>query len=255
MADSPKAHVLGDVVAVRAPASAELELGLVASVSPFEIEVIAISEETKYATDDDVILPADFLGFAAVVHQQVRRLVLPEQLDVLLGSLEDAENLANGTTTLETGPPVLSEADPRLSLRAELVERWAPYCEPVESLRSTRTFGELLAKRRSAAGLERDGLAAVVGISAGSVTAVEHEDPHAFESLEPRTLAAVLRELAIIAGTEAARRLRAAVVATGGIAQPESQVAFRTRSGRGRSDRARHEADRYVAAVLSHLAN
>jgi hypothetical protein len=253
MTDRTKLAPAGSVVAIRAPATNELELGLVVSASPVEVDVIAVSEEARWATDADVLLPPAAIGFAAVVHRSIRSAVLPEQLDELVGAVDDPTGIADGTTKLDTGPPVLSDVDPRRLAHEELSERWGLWWEPVESLRATRTFGQLLARRRAIQGLTPAAVAGAADIPAETIAAVEREEPGVFGSLEPRALAGLLRQLAVIVGVEAAQRLRLAVLDSAGGLSPQPQVSFRAQSHRARSDHARRHADRYVAAVLQHL--
>lgn len=243
----------GAVIAVRAPACAEFELGLVLSATERELDIAAVTEEVWQATDRELLLAAGIAGFPAAVFPGVHGWVLREQVDEILGVATPADATAVWTGTgFEAGPPVLGEADPRAVIREEMAERWEPYFEPVVSLRATRTFGELLARRRSEIGAGLGEISTETGIDRAAATALESDDPNAFATVGPRALAAVLRRLAVILGVEAQSRLRAVVMGHGLTGSPYA-VAHRTGRRRGNAKLVQREADRYIAAVRRYL--
>lgn len=254
MHDPQPNPIPGTVITVREPASREFELGLVLSVTDREFDVAAVSEEIELATQRDSILPADIAGFRAAVFVDTHGLVLREQYGETLGRVSIGDGTPGWTGEgFPVGPPVLSDIDPRVAKRSEFTERWAPYWEPVASLRATQTFGELLARHRTLNGATAQDVSTAADIEPATVAALERDDPTVTAGVGPKPLAAVLRRLGVIFGAEAEARLRLMLLITSATAARPS-VAYRAHRRNLSAQWPREDADRYVAAVRRHLA-
>jgi hypothetical protein len=247
LATTPPHPEAGAVYAVRCLDSAEMEVALVLEVCEDELVVWPVSEEPSLATDADLVLPADVLGFAGALHPSIAGTVLPEQLDEAVGLISDAQRAA-----AERGAPVRSEGDPRLAANADLSERWQPYFEPAEAFRVTVTLGELIARGRTMRQLSATDLAEPFGVPEGVIDKLEEDELDLVSELPPSTLAGVLRRLAVVPSLKLGARVRQAVIATTSPGASQAP-AYRQRRGAARGvDRTR--ASDYATSVLSALA-
>jgi hypothetical protein len=255
MPDPSSTPAAGAVITVRAPGSCELELGLVRSVAQNELDVAAVSEDIRHATDAEPILSANIAGFPAAVFVDVHARVLLEQFDEILGIAPALDPSGVWTPDgLPVGPPVLAGTDQRLLIRDEINERWQPYREPVVALRATQTFGELLARARTTIGAELADIATSAAIEPSAVIALEHDHADTYTSVGPRGLAQLVRKLPMIFGTEARARLRGLLIAPGLSSAPQA-VAHRTKPRPTPTSNVARDADRYITAVQSYLSD
>lgn len=134
---APRAErAIGEIVAIDGEEAAALLLAVVCAWGDAALEVAPIATETRWATEWDLLLdPGDSsLGYCAMVEVWNHGPVLADQVTESLGGLGDParsqlEALYAAVFTgadppeARTGPPVRSEADPRVSFQRTEIER------------------------------------------------------------------------------------------------------------------------------------
>lgn len=239
----------------------------VAAVRNGEAIVVPISDETRFATEWDLLIDEDVLGYPAMAEAWNHGVVLVEQLSEALLSAppqfrSDIPALVEATKSnqlpsgLRVGAPVLSQEDPRLAFEEEEAEVARCYWYPRMLLAGVSTVGELVSRRQAELGLPDDDLEPLSDRSSW-LNDVRHsrrlrEDEHA--------LVLLLRALQI-RGSE---RLRTLLINTveqqHRLSHVQAGVAFSRRragtSGAGALDREklrRAEIEAFASRVVSQL--
>lgn len=211
---------VGSVYAIHGPLSDEYLLGALVDWDDEEAVVVPISDETRFATNWDLLLDQQLLGYQAMAEVWNHGTVLIEQLNEKIAQLGDwggalstlydaAIEGAKLPTLLPVGPEVLSDADPRLVFQDDEGERVATYWQPATLLAGVDNVFELVRLQRGELGFEADEL---------------DVEPHELESLERGTLdignevpastfGALLRQLQLGASRRLEQLVAAAVLA------------------------------------------
>jgi hypothetical protein len=219
-----------------------------------EVEVMAITTDTAFATDREVLLDTSALGFPAVLHPDVQGAVLASQLDEQIGevSADLLELVLHGQLDhVSAGPPSRVERDPRNRWRMEVDDCFASLWEPLRELRESSTLGVLLTRRRLASSEPAESLASAVGMTAKDLEELERDRLAVMRTVPPERLAALLRHLSIFSSSGLMAKLRFGLAQTAGPAKP---IAMARRAGRPGASDLRGEIDRYVTAVAAELA-
>jgi hypothetical protein len=212
---------LGSVYAIHGPASDEYLLGALVDWDEEEAVVVPISDETRFATNWDLLLEERFLGYDAMAETWNHGTVLVEQLNEKIAELgEKAGALATLyeaaiesrelPTPLPVGPGVLSEADLRLVFQEEEAGRVATYWQPAMLLAGVESVFELVALQREELGLAADEL----DLEPPALEALERGALDVFHEISVPTFAAMLRRLKIGASRRLEQLVAAAVAAT-----------------------------------------
>jgi hypothetical protein len=162
-------RTLGSVYAIHGPLSDEYLLGALVDWDEEEAVVVPVSHETRFATNWDLLLEQQLLGYRARAQVWNHGTVLVEQLDEKIAELGDwAGALATLyeavlesrelPTPVPVGPPVLSDVDPRLLFQEDEGERAAVYWQPATLLAGVENVFELVRLQRDALGLDADEL-------------------------------------------------------------------------------------------------
>lgn len=213
---------LGSVYVIHGPLSDEYLLGALVDWDEEEAVVVPVSDEVRYATNWDLLLDEQLLGYRAMAEVWNHGTVLVEQLNEKIGELGEwasalealyaaALEGAELPTALPVGPTVLSEIDPRNAFQDQEGERTAVYWQPANLLAGVENVFELVRLQREELELEPDMVGAV--------------DPSALEQLEGGKLdvgnaiptaafADLLRRLQVTASRRLEQLIAAAVVAT-----------------------------------------
>lgn len=243
----------GDVVLLREDRSEELLPALVRREVEEGLTVIPLSADISSATEWDLLLPSDLLGYRAVaqvwnygsvLEEQVSEIVArlgadeQDQLNLISAALRDGEAPPDG---LLVGPAVLTDEDPRLLAQDAAAETVQPFWEPALALAGAETLGQLVAHRRRALDLdphELEGAVRAVGWLAG----LEQDRLDVRSSLMPTELAVLMHRLCL----RASRRLGRITLWT--IEGQDPQIARRATDHSQPDD-----AERYVAEMLEKL--
>lgn len=163
----------GDVALVAAPDANELLPAVVLRETEDAVTIIPLSEETQMASEWDLYLPRDLLGYEVIAEAWNRGRVLPEQVSEVIAQLPEglfralAELLrasASGgqaPSDVEVGPAVLASTDPRLRFQDEEAERTHVFWEQTLALAGVASLGQLVAARREELGIEAEELSSL----------------------------------------------------------------------------------------------
>jgi hypothetical protein len=162
-------HTLGSVYAIHGPLSDEYLLGALVDWDEEEAVVVPVSHETRFATNWDLLLEQQLLGYRAMAQVWNHGTVLVEQLDEKIAELGDSAGALATLyeaalesrelpTSVPVGPPVLSEVDPRLLFQEEEGGRAAVYWQPATLLAGVENVFELVRLQRDELGLDADKL-------------------------------------------------------------------------------------------------
>jgi hypothetical protein len=207
----------GTVVLLSGGRDTGLLPAVVRRASSESMVVVPISADVHLATDWDLLLPAEPLGYDAMAQLWNYGSVLREQLKEVVGVLDDRpteelDALAEASrgpgdvpSGLRVGPPVLGEDDPRVLRQEELSEWAAPFWEPALSITGSETVGQLVAHRREDMSLSPSDLEQAVPIDAGWLEPLEDDARDPRELLDPTDLAAIMKALRIGASRRLAR--------------------------------------------------
>jgi len=217
-----KEPTLGSVYVIHGPLSDEYLLGALVDWDEEEAVVVPVSDEVRYATNWDLLLEQELLGYRAIAEVWNHGTVLVEQLNEKIAELGEAAGAlaalyaaalegAELATTLAVGPRVLSEIDPRNAFHDQESERAAVYWQPANLLAGVETVFELVRMQREELELEPEALGAL--------------EPAALEQLEAGRLdvgnelpvavfADLLRRLQVAASRRLEHLIGAAVAAT-----------------------------------------
>jgi hypothetical protein len=201
----------GDIWTIRNRAPScdeELLLAVVTAVDTDTATVVPLSTEVSRATEWDLDLPIQTLGYPAVAQAKLAGTITLDQLDQRLSALmpesrRDLKDLLDAAQAgqaippqqLPVGPWVLSEADHRLLERMRCAEALRSYLTPLDEdpVSEWYSLGTILARGSRATGIE---LAAIVEDPRwAEKLEVDELDP--FAALPPRKMAQLLKTLRI----------------------------------------------------------
>jgi hypothetical protein len=162
----------GEIWSVRATSPAGQEPLLLAVIAApatqNTVTVIPLSDDPRLATEWDLIIPREVLGYPALAQAKLAGTVGPEQLaqrlssvpERVLGELAELSHAAEQAASippahLPVGPWVLDEADERLQARAHNANALAAYLHPVyeDPLSEWGTFSSIVLRQSSALGV------------------------------------------------------------------------------------------------------
>lgn len=144
----------------------------VAAVRNGEAIVVPISGETRFATEWDLLIEENVLGYPAMAEAWNHGVVLVEQLSEALLSappevrgnilaLVEATKSDQLPSGLPVGVPVLGQEDPRLSFEEAEAEAARHYWYPRMLLAGVSSVGELVSRRQEELGVPDEELAAL----------------------------------------------------------------------------------------------
>lgn len=168
--------------------------------------VVPLSAAVQYASEWDLKLDTEILGYPAMAEVWNYGLALPEQCHEVVGhlpgnvltalvQLSRAARLGGPVPNgVRLGPPVLDEADPRLRFQDSEADLAHALWEPALALAGAATFGELVRHRREELQLAPTELEASGG-AAGWLDSVERDAVDLRLALPAQRLVGVLRRL------------------------------------------------------------
>lgn len=145
----------GDICAAVAPNVDRHLICVVITADAGVIEVAPISDEVGMATDRDLLLDMEVLGYPAMVECWNAGTLLIEEIaevitsldetrwDQLVGLIEAVED-GREADDFPVGPPIIGEADPRWDFHVLESDRVRPHFEGASALRGIGSFAELL---------------------------------------------------------------------------------------------------------------
>jgi hypothetical protein len=263
---------VGALVSVRVPTSDEFLVAAVVEAATEEIVIAAISAETEFAAEWDLLIDRSVLGYPASIEVWNSGTVLIEQLHEILGQvptdvwqqldlLYEASLL--GRQPLEavpTGPPVIAERDPRLLFQEQELERSREAWLPASALAPAGSLIELLDSRLDALRLDweevSERLSDEVANRPDWVTLLRRRQLDIFASVQVQAMKRLLatlelppsRRLASFVWREVAKTRQ--VEAKTGLAFARRRLGQRTPKRNADDESAREAADRYVQKLM-----
>lgn len=249
----------GGVVLIASSASEELLTAIVLGESEDGLTVVPVSPNARHATEWDLILGEQVLGYPAVAQVWNHGLALPEQAIEQVASLpapvlRDVRSLLRAAIEsaavpegLEVGAPVLDQGDPRLLHQDEDARHVLAFWEPTLALAGSQTLGQLVRHRREDLNVSAESLEALAG-TPNWLAAMEADTLDIPRTLPPGALAAAMRLLGVAASRRLARLARWTIEArapAGGAALARNQPA------RGEQDAP--DVDAYIEQFIDEL--
>jgi hypothetical protein len=158
----------GGVWAFWTPTTDEYVVAAVLHSAATELLILPLLMDTTWANDEDIVLPADVLGYTAMVPVWAGDHVLTEQaaepVDALSERFTDMlrtayDALVSGHALPQGGgPPVLAEQDPRVAAHAAIADDLRPLYAPWAMLQVADELGPVIAHRRADLGVSVDEL-------------------------------------------------------------------------------------------------
>jgi len=255
----------GDVWTFWTPTSDEYVVGAILEADPTELQIIPLLMETTWASEEDVVLSADILGYPALAPVWASDRVLAEQAAEPVDLLSE-EHLTVLTAAYDAfsageplpepgGPPVLDDQDPRVAAHAAIADDLRRLYEPWAMLQVADELGPVVARRRAQLGVGLDQF----DVEARTWTAFEAGKADPYAHIPAKAMARAVRTLGLIASRRLVDLARASVrahhVGDGGTAAP---AMARRRRGvvprpRRDPDAARAAADSYADALAKEL--
>jgi hypothetical protein len=264
----PPEVAAGDVCAVRMPGLHERLLCAVLGEDAGVVEVVPVGDEPRFATDRDLLLDADVLGYESMAEAWQTGEVLTDDVDEVLGRLDDkaydllvdlvdaVEDAAETSPDAPTGPPVTSDDDVRHDFQQHETQRARPFFASAAALRGVDRVAALLTRASEEEGVSRSQLSRrygpMVESHPGWVDDLFAERIDVRE-IPGRTLGALFAEFSF----RPTQRLGWIVRSTG---WPDEQPAGRshmaliTRAGGRIENLTEDEPDRYLAEFYEGLA-
>jgi hypothetical protein len=246
-----RALTAGTVALVSATASDRLLPMVVLSRDEESVTGVPVSPAVRYASEWDLQLSGEVLGYPAIAEVWNFGSILPEQCRELVGVvappvLDALQQLSRAALAgdpvpegLPVGPPVLADADPRLVFQDAEAEAAHPFWEPALALSGVATLGQLVRHRREALAVAPTELEMLAG---GRLDDLEHDKLDLRRALPAAALGALLRRLQL----GASARLRA-------IARSTVEAGHPAVARGARSIDPAPDADAYVDAVFAAL--
>jgi hypothetical protein len=212
----------GSIYAIHGPLSDEYLVGALVDWDEKEAVVVPLSDEVRFATNWDLLLDEQLLGYRAMAEVWNHGTVLVEQLNEKLGELGEWASALEALyaaalegselpTALPVGPAVLSEVDPRNAFHDQEGERIAVYWQPANLLASVVNVFELVRLRREELELEPEALGAV---DANALEQLEVGKVDITNEVPAAVLANLLRQLQLSAGRRLEQLIAAAALAS-----------------------------------------
>lgn len=160
----------GDVCAVRMPGLHQRLLCVVLGEDAGVVEVVPVGDETRFATDRDLLLDADVLGYETMAEAWHAGEILTDDVDEILGRLDDkaygllvdlvdaVEDAADTSPDGPTGPPVTSDDDVRLDFQRQETQRARPFFASAAALRGVDRIAALLTRASAEEGVSQSQL-------------------------------------------------------------------------------------------------
>jgi hypothetical protein len=259
----------GSVWSFWAPESDEYLIGAVLSAVTVEVLVVPLLSDTRWATENDIELPIDTLGYPALAPVWAADHVLAEQAfePVNMLSEKDLRSLSDGYKAIyagralaePAGPAVLGADDPRIAAHAAIADELRVYFEPWSEQQGSKELGPVLHARREDAGIELEEWSENLGVDPRLWERFESAelDPHT--SIATSAIAKAVHVLKLIASERIVSLAHASVEAHHAAEAIPQGVAM-ARRRRGVIPRATHDpelaraaADSYAAALRKDL--
>jgi hypothetical protein len=252
-----------------APGSEEYLVAAVLDADEVELLVVPLLADTRWASENDIELPAQALGYPALAPVWAGDHVLAEQAVEPLSVLSELEleQLSDGYDAIyagaaiaePAGPAVIGPADPRIAAHAAIADQLRAYFAPWSALQGAEELGPVLKARREDAAIPIDAWAQQIDVEPETWRRFESAQLDPYAAIPVRAIAAATRELGLLASQRIISLAHASVKAHHA-GQATHAAPARARRRRGVAPRARQDpdvareaADRYAASLAEEL--
>lgn len=186
-----------------------LLVAVIIAVDDAAITCVPLSDEARFATEWDLMIPSIALGYDALAQVKLAGTVAPLQLDQRLSSLpgnslQQIQELAGTAQAgisippahLPLGPWVLAETDERLRARERRASELQSYLTAVleNPIAEWQSFGSILVRSSRALGTE---LSTLVDLDPTTLRRLQSDELDPFSEVPARKMAALLTSLRI----------------------------------------------------------
>ena len=186
-----------------------LLVAVIIAVDDAVITCVPLSDEARFATEWDLMIPSIALGYDAVAQVKLAGTVASRQLDQRLsslpsGSLQQVQELAAAAQAgisippahLPLGPWVLADTDERLRARIRRASELDGYITPVldDPIAEWQSFGSILMRSSRALGAD---LSTFVDLAPTALRRLQSDQLDPFSEVPARKMAALLTSLQI----------------------------------------------------------
>jgi hypothetical protein len=259
----------GGVWTFWAPAMDEYVVGAVLEADEPDVLIVPLLTETMWASEADLALPDDVLGYAALAPVWASDRVLVEQAVEAVSVLSE-ERLGALTAGYDTffagepvadpgGPPVLSDEDPRLAAHATLADDLRPLYSPWSRLHVADELGPVLGQSRDNVGIDLETWSAQLNLEPRLWAAFEAGDADPYAGIPVAVMGRAVRALGLLESRRVVELAHASVLAHH-VGETLTAAPARARRRRGVLPRERRDleaariaADRYSAALAKEL--
>lgn len=259
----------GGVWTFWAPSSDEYVVGAVLDGDDTELLIVPLLMDFDWASEEDILLTADVLGYPAVAPVWAGDHVLVEQAAEAVDMLSE-EHLswllsaydaffAGEPIDAPSGAPVLGDADPRIDAHAAIADELRGLYVPWAMLQGADELGPVIAQRRDELGIDLKQWSENVDVDERYWCAFEAGKAAPDAHIPIPALARAVRELGLLPSRRVVQLAHASVENHGGGDSVRGAPAF-ARRRRGVVPRAPRDteaasaaADRYAAALAKEL--
>jgi hypothetical protein len=259
----------GSVWSFWAPQREDYLISAVLDSATVELLIVPLLTETRWATESDIELSIETLGYPALAPVWAADHVLAEQAVEPLNMLSEQTlaTLTNGYEAIYAGralaepggSAVLAPEDPRIAAHAAIADDLRPYFAPWSELQGSEELGPVLHARREDAGIELEEWSESIDVLPATWTRFESAELDPYAEIPTAAIAKAVRLLNLMP-SERIVGLAHASVETHHRAQAAPQATALARRRRGiarRSQRdpklAREAANTYAEALRREL--
>lgn len=251
-----------------APTVEQYLVAAVLEATEEEALVVPLMPWANWASEADVALDSEALGYSAIAPLWASDRVLVEQavevVDVLsescyatLSTAYDAF-FAGEEINAETGVPILSEEDPRLEAQTMVAEELHSWFLPWSTLHSAEELGPVMGQRRECLGIELDAFSEEVEVEPKDWRKFEAGQADPYATIPVPAMAKAVGQLCLVASSRLLSLARASVLANNETQTADQPAHARRRRGsmrkRGRDvEAAKAAADQYAASLAKEL--
>ena len=251
-----------------APTVEQYLVAAVLDATEEEALIVPLMPWADWASEADVALDSEALGYRAIAPLWASDRVLVEQaveaVDVLsetcFATLSNAYDAfyAGEVINAETGVPILNEEDPRLEAQAMVAEELHSWFLPWSALHSAEELGPVMQQRRESLGIELESLSEEVGVEPREWRHFEAGEADPYATIQVPAMARAVGQLCLLASSRLVSLAHASVLAHNEGQTADQPAHARRRRGsmrkRGRdAEAAKAAADQYAASLAEEL--
>jgi hypothetical protein len=252
----------GSVWSFWAPQREEYLIGAVLNSAVVELLIVPLLTETRWATESDIELSIETLGYPALAPVWAADYVLAEQAVEPLNMLSEQTlaTLTNGYEAIyagralaePAGPAVLVPEDPRVAAHAAIADDLRPYFAPWSELQGSEELGPVLHARREDANIELEEWSESIDVLPATWARFEGAELDPYAEIPTAAIAKAIRLLKLLPSERIVGLAHASVETHHqGRAAPQAAALARRRRGAARRPQRDPQVAREAAATYA----